>query len=237
MKKVLIVSRRLIRKGKPINWVSEIYLELLVKAGIMPIILPIAQSTKAVLPEYLQLADAMLMMEGGDVNPKYYGENYDEAELDELDLLKDELELTSAQYFIDNNKPLLGFCRGMQIINILHGGKIHKDVQEFNQNKVIHMDYNNYDGHRHSIQILAQTPLNDWYQASSIMVNTYHHQGIKQLGEGLLPMAHADDGLIEGVYNPSKKFLVGLQFHPERMLPEYPGNQKVFDAFVEAIKQ
>lgn len=237
MKKVLIVSRRLTRKDKLIDWVSEVYLELLAKAGVMPIIVPISPSAKAILPEYLATCDAMLMMEGGDVHPQYYGEAYNEAELDELDLLKDEIELQCAQYFIDNNLPLLGFCRGMQIINILHGGKIHKDVQEFNHDKVIHMDYNNYDAHRHTVHLLENTPLAAWYCEEAIQVNTYHHQGIKVLGEGLQPMAHAEDGLIEGVYNPSKKFLVGLQFHPERMLPEHPGNQRVFDAFVKAIKE
>lgn len=236
MKKVLIVSRRLTRKNKLIDWVSEVYLELLSKAGVMPIIVPISESTKHILPEYLAACDAMLMMEGGDVNPHYYGENYSPAELDELDTLKDEIELSCAKYFIEKDLPLLGFCRGMQIINILHGGKIHKDVQVYNENKLLHMDYNNYDGHRHSIHLVENTPLAAWYNESSLQVNTYHHQGIKTLGEGLLPMAFADDGLIEGVYNPSKRFLVGLQFHPERMLAEHAGNQRVFDAFVEAIK-
>lgn len=235
MKKVLIVSRRLTRKNKLVNWVSEIYLELLAKGGIMPIIVPIAQATKDILEEYLKDYDGMLMMEGGDVNPLYYGENYDTSELDEFDALKDEIEIACCRHAISHNKPLLGFCRGLHIINTLHGGKIHKDVQEYNHNRVIHMDYNNYDGHRHTIRLVENTPLFAWYGQETIMVNTYHHQGVKELGEGLLPMAYAEDGLIEGVYNPSKKFLVGLQFHPERMLPEHAGNQKVFNAFADTI--
>ena len=68
-----------------------------------------------------------------------------------------------------------------------------------------------------------------------IKVNSYHHQGVKELGKGLVAMATANDGLIEAVYAPEKKFLVGLQFHPERMLAEYQGNQNVFDSFINAL--
>lgn len=236
MKKVIIVSRRLTRKNKEINWVSEIYLQLLAKASLMPIIIPIAEATRLILDDYLKDYDGMIMMEGGDVNPQYYGENYNTSELDEFDPLKDEIEIACCRHAIANNKPLMGFCRGLHIINSMHGGKIYKDVQLVNGNKVLHMNYDNYDGHRHSVSIVEETPLYAWYGEKEIQVNTYHHQGIMKLGEGLIPMAYAPDGLIEGVYNPSKKFLVGLQFHPERMLPEHPGNQRVFDAFISAIK-
>ncbi len=237
MKKVLIVSRRLIRKDKPINWVSEIYLELFAKAGVMPIIVPITQATKDILDEYLSDYDGMMMMEGGDVGPHYYNEEYPIEELDEYDAIKDEIEIYCCKHAIANDKPLMGFCRGLHIINALHNGKIHKDIHDHNHRLVIHINYENYDGHRHKITILENTPLMDWYNQHDISVNTYHHQGIMSLGDGLVPMAYAEDGLIEGVYNPSKRFLVGLQFHPERMLSEHPGHQKVFDAFLSAVKE
>ncbi|MDD2798372.1 MAG: type 1 glutamine amidotransferase [Bacteroidales bacterium] len=237
MKKVLIVSRRLIRKGKTINWVSEIYLQLLAKGGVMPIIIPIAEATKKILGDYLLDYDGLLMMEGGDINPLFYGENYDINTLDEYDPLKDEIEITCLKHALENNKATIGFCRGMQLINVLHKGKIHRDVHETFNHKVHHINYDNYDTHRHKITLVEQTPLYDWYQQNELMVNSYHHQGIKQLGTGLLPMAYSEDGLIEGIYNPSLRFVVGLQFHPERMLEEYAGNKAVFEAFIQAIKE
>lgn len=236
MKKVLIVSRRLIRKDKPINWVSEIYLQLLAEGGVMPIIAPIAEATKDILSEYLSDYDGMLMMEGGDINPIYYGENHQPETLDEYDPLKDEIEIACLRHAIDTDKPIIGFCRGMQLINVLHGGKIHKDVHEASNHKVLHINYDNYDNHRHSISLVADSPLYGWYKETEINVNTYHHQGIKVLGEGLIPMAYSEDGLIEGIYNPAKKFLVGLQFHPERMYAEHAGNKRVFGAFMDAVK-
>ncbi len=237
MKKVLIVSRRLIRKDKPINWVSEIYLQLLAEGGVMPILVPIAEATKSILDEYLTAYDGLLMMEGGDINPAYYGEKYNTDSLDEYDPLKDEIEIACLRHAIESNKPIIGFCRGMQLINVLHGGKIHKDVHEAFNHKVLHLNYDNYDTHRHSIRLVENSPLYNWYKEAEINVNTYHHQGIKVLGEGLIPMAYSEDGLIEGIYNPAKKFLVGLQFHPERMYAEHAGNKRVFDAFIDAVKE
>jgi gamma-glutamyl-gamma-aminobutyrate hydrolase PuuD len=235
MKKVLIVSRRLVRKNKLINWVSEIYLELLAGHGVMPVIVPIAEATKGILDGYLNDYDGMLMMEGGDINPACYGENFNTAELDEFDALKDEIEIACLRHALENDKAVLGFCRGMQLINILHGGKNHKDVHEFNSGKVKHIDYDNYDGHRHAVNLIAGTPLSHWYGETRMQVNSYHHQGIKVLGKDLQAMATADDGLIEGIYRPDKKFVMGLQFHPERMLEEHPGNYKVFEAYCKAL--
>lgn len=237
MKKVLIVSRRLTRKNKPVNWVSEIYLQLVAESGIVPLIVPIAEATRSILPEYLADYDGMLMMEGGDINPLYYDETYDLETLDEYDPLKDEIEIECLRHAIGSNKPIIGFCRGMQLINVLHGGKIYRDVHEEFQHQVLHLNYDNYDNHRHSIALKENTPLHDWYQESQIWVNSYHHQGIKVLGEGLIPMAYSEDGLIEGVYHPLRRFLVGLQFHPERMYAEHEGNKRVFEAFFEAVKE
>lgn len=104
------------------------------------------------------------------------------------------------------------------------------------------MDYDNYDGHRHPVTVLRDTPLHAWFKDSldeqgnmELMVNSYHHQGVKRLAERFVPMAFAPDGLVEGFYDPDAynpdegKFIMGLQFHPERMRKngseefDYPG--------------
>ena len=231
-KKVIIVSRGLIRKNKRVDWVSEIYASILCKHNVLPIIIPIAKETLQVLPNYLSDYDGILMVEGGDVNPSLYNRNY--AEPEELDTIKDEIETTCYTHAYQNNKSIMGFCRGLHIINVMLGGTLHKDVNEGNK-KVQHIDYNNYDEFRHTITIKPNTPLYEWYAQEQIEVNSYHHQGIENLGENLVPMATSADGLIEAVYTPSHKFLIGLQFHPERMLTEYEGNTKVFDAFINSL--
>ncbi|HON52732.1 MAG TPA: gamma-glutamyl-gamma-aminobutyrate hydrolase family protein [Bacteroidales bacterium] len=235
VKKVLIVSRRYTRKNKLINWVSEIYLDILCQSGIMPIIVPIAHSTKNMLEYYMQDYDGLLMVEGGDLGPQYYNKKYNIEQLDEYDALKDTIEIACATHAISNNKPILGLCRGMHIINAMFGGTLHLDVHKCNENKVCHINYDNYDSHRHRITIEKNTPLFNWYQLQTLEVNTYHHQGIEKLAPSLTAMAYADDGLIEAIYHPNFSFIVGLQFHPERMYHEYEGNKLVFQKFIESL--
>ena len=236
MKKVLIVSRREIRKNKPINWVSEIYLQLLAEAELIPLIVPIAPSSENNYEHYLNDYDGMLMVEGGDISPSYYGENYPMDELDEIDELKDIIEFACLKHAIENKKPILGFCRGMHLINVFFGGSLHKDIHKHNKNKVLHINYNNYDNHRHSIKIEKNTPLHNWYKLNEISVNTYHHQGINNLAKPLKAMAFSNDELIEGIYHPGFNFLAGLQFHPERMYNDYDGNKAVFKSYFNAVK-
>eukprot|EP00741_Cyanophora_paradoxa_P012253 tig00020603_g11840.t1 len=99
-----------------------------------------------------------------------------------------------------------------------------------------HIDYANYDGYRHPIRIERNTPLFDWFGQEHLMVNSYHHQGVKRLAPSFKPMAFAPDGLIEGFYDPNHPFRIGLQFHPERMMSEHPGCARPFQAFVNATK-
>jgi gamma-glutamyl-gamma-aminobutyrate hydrolase PuuD len=234
-KKVLIVTRRELRKNKLINWVSEIYLQILAQGGVMPILVPISQGTIANLPDYLEEYDGLLMSEGGDISPAFYNETYSINKLDEYDPIKDDIEITCCRHAIEHGKPILGFCRGMHMINVAFGGSLYLDVHEINKRRVVHIDYDHYDTHRHQLSVFENTPLMEWYGQKEILVNTYHHQGIKVLGKGLKVMAQAPDGLIEGVFHPGYKFVVGLQFHPERMYQEYAGNKLVFKSFIESL--
>jgi gamma-glutamyl-gamma-aminobutyrate hydrolase PuuD len=134
--------------------------------------------------------------------------------------------------------PVLGICRGSQLINVACGGTLYGDVRKEKKSRLKHINYGEeYDTYRHPVDILAKTPLAHWYRQPRIDVNSYHHQGIRELARRFKPMAHAEDGLIEAYYDPKARFLVGLQFHPERMLPDYPGNLRVWKAFADAVHQ
>ncbi|XP_016557188.2 putative glutamine amidotransferase GAT1_2.1 isoform X4 [Capsicum annuum] len=135
----------------------------------------------------------------------------------------------------------------------MHPSTVLKNQSEIGQNyeKVVHMNYDNYDGHRHVVKIVENTPLHKWFKDSlleeddnkmEIWVNSYHHQGVKKLAQRFVPMAFANDGLIEGFYDPDTynpvegKFIMGLQFHPERMRGQdngdfdYPGCAMAYQA-------
>lgn len=144
------------------------------------------------------------------------------------------------------------------MLNVACGGTLYQDVEKELTKKngfknVAHMDYENYDGHRHKVKVVKESPLYNWFRDSlegeemEIMVNSYHHQGVKKLAQRFVPIAFAPDGLIEGFYDPDTykpeegKFIMGLQFHPERMRDQdtdkfdYPGCPFAYQEFVRAV--
>jgi len=233
---VVVVTRRTIRKNKFIDYVGEYHLELLIRLRIFPLMVPVVEGTPALLPQYMQGMKGLLLVEGEDVEPKRY--NPPAAALPYLEKthpLKDDIEIRLIRHAMRQSLPILGICRGSQLINVVNGGTLYVDVQKEKNSRLKHIDYHHYDTYRHPITLVPGTPLAKWYGAEGIRVNSYHHQGIRKLARRFRPMAHAKDGLVEGYYDPRADFLVGLQFHPERMLPEYAGNLRVWQAFASAV--
>jgi gamma-glutamyl-gamma-aminobutyrate hydrolase PuuD len=233
---VLVVTRRTVRKNKYIDYVGEYHLELLIRTRILPVMVPVVEGTSALLPQYMKGMKGLLLVEGEDVEPKRYKAlpaNF--KYLEKTHPLKDEIEIRLIRHAMRHRLPILGICRGSQLVNAVCGGTLYGDVQKEKKTHRRHIDYHNYDTYRHPVAIVPNTPLAKWYHERSIRVNSYHHQGIRDLARRLKPMAHADDGLIEAYYDPNADFVVGLQFHPERMLAEYAGNLRVWKAFGDAV--
>lgn len=166
---------------------------------------------------------------------------------------KDSIEFALVRTCLARGIPLFGICRGSQIINVVAGGSLLSDIDTEIDHPCKHIDYANYDAHRHPVSVEPHTPLSNWFDhARQLSVNSYHHQAIHKLAPRFVPMAHAPDGLVEGFYDPNHfdpdkgKFVVGLQFHPERMQNteramegdkhtyDYPGCPRPYEAFVHA---
>ncbi|GAQ80278.1 glutamine amidotransferase-like protein [Klebsormidium nitens] len=241
--RVLIVSRRHVRKNKFVDFVGEYHLDLIVRYGAVPVIVPRVKGVHNLIDSFEPI-HGVLLCEGEDIDPSLY--EHDESELSPqeleeiraahssdttIDKDKDSVELQLAKRCLERNIPYLGICRGSQVLNVACGGSLYQDVEKELRKKsgvaVQHMNYENYDGHRHPIKVVPGTPLHQWFRGrEDLNVNSYHHQGTKRLAQRFKPMAHAPDGLIEAfydpaVYNPEQgQFIVGLQFHPERMRRE-----------------
>jgi gamma-glutamyl-gamma-aminobutyrate hydrolase PuuD len=227
---VVVVTRRSLRKNKVIDYVGELHLELLTRLRLHPVMVPVVPGTLASVPQYARGMRGLLLVEGEDIEPaRYKAERPELAHLEEIHPLKDEIEARLVRHALKRRIPILGICRGSQLVNVVCGGTLREDVLK-------HIDYDNYDGYRHPVTILPGTPLERWYRQGTVAVNSYHHQGIRRLARRFRPMAHADDGLIEAYYDPAAKFVVGLQFHPERMLDEHAGNLRVWQAFARAVR-
>eukprot|EP00898_Chlorokybus_atmophyticus_P009239 jgi/Chlat1/945/Chrsp108S01374 len=253
--RILVVARRTLRKNKNVDFVGEYHLDLILRFGAVPVIVPRLPLASSVLEAYLPL-HGLLVVEGEDIDIEVAEKlGYSVYEKDQVmdpeiarkmkelhpsdtehDPSKDELEFALAKRCVQKGIPYLGLCRGSQLLNVIMGGTLYADV-ELEANAIPHIDYNNYDGYRHPIKIVPGTPMEAWFgRQEALPVNSYHHQGVRRLAPGLKPMAYSPDGLLEGFYNPSQKFHVGLQFHPERMLDEHPGGYLLYEAFVNATR-
>ena len=233
---VLVVTRQTTRKNKYIDYVGELHLELLIRLRTLPLMVPVVEGTPACLPQYWEQMSGLLLVEGEDVEPKRYKaqkENFKYVE--KTHPLKDEIEIRLIRHALRHNLPILGICRGSQLVNVICGGTLYGDVQKEKKSHLRHIDYHHYDTYRHSITVVPGSPVAKWYGEPTLRVNSYHHQGIRRLASRFEPMAFAEDGLIEAYYDPKAPFVVGLQFHPERMLQEYPGNLRVWKAFGSAV--
>lgn len=233
---VLVVSRRTTRKHKLIDYVGELHLELLMRLGTFPVIVPVADGTLDCLPQYKERMDGLLLVEGDDVEPtRFAARKANFKYLEKTNPYKDEIETRLLHDAFRLEVPILGICRGSQLLNVVSGGTLFGDVQKEKGSDRHHIDYENYDTYRHPVELVPGTPLARWYRRKALKVNSYHHQGVRKLASRFKPMAIADDGLIEAFYDPKADFVVGLQFHPERMMSEYAGNLKVWKTFTDAI--
>lgn len=233
---VLVVTRRTDRKNKYIDYVGEYHLRLLIRSKTLPVMVPVVEGSRECLPDYLADMRGLLLVEGEDIEPKHFNatrQNY--RYLEKTHPLKDEIEIALIRHALRKKLPILGICRGSQLLNVVCGGTLYGDVQKEMKSRLKHIDFAHYDSYRHPISIVAGSPLQMWYSRKTLHVNSYHHQGIRDLAPRFQPMAYSRDGLIEGYFDPTADFVVGLQFHPERMLEEPAGNWRIWKAFGSAV--
>lgn len=236
---VAIPTRRHLRKTRYVDYVAEAHLELLLRLGLQPLMIPVVEGTLSALPQFREGIAGLLLVEGEDIEPKRYtAEPANRRYLEATHPLKDEIELCLLRYALRKRLPVMGICRGSQLMNIACGGTLYGDVQKELHSHLKHIHPGpRYDAYRHPVTIVPETPLARCYRAPQIEVNSYHHQGVRTLASRFRPMAHAPDGLVEAFYDPKAPFLIGLQFHPERMLNEHPGNLRIWKAFAEALRR
>jgi gamma-glutamyl-gamma-aminobutyrate hydrolase PuuD len=236
--RVVVVTRRTTRKHKYIDYVGELHLELLIRLGLLPVMVPVAEGAGACLPGYFAGMQGLLLVEGEDIEPERYEAQPENVQyVERTHPLKDEIELRLIRRALRLKLPILGICRGSQLLNIACGGTLYGDVQKEKGGPLQHIDAAHYDSYRHAISIVPASPLEKWYERDTLLVNSYHHQGVRHLARRFRPMAFAEDGLVEAFRDPKAEFVVGLQFHPERMKEETAGNWRIWSAFGEAVRR
>ena len=176
--------------------------------------------------------DGVIMAGGPDVHPKYFGQEIDPY-CGTIAEDRDVMELYVMKRVMEADMPVLGVCRGMQLINIALGGTIHQDV-------VHHMNIVHRQGegirYWHDIVFEGESMLRRLVPSEHYPVNSYHHQAVDALADGLIPTAYSPDGLIEAYERPASKFLMGVQWHPEVSYTADSFSRKIFARFLEACK-
>lgn len=214
---------------------SRTYTDSVIAAGGVPVILPITDDT-SVMDEYYARVDGWLFAGGNDLEPILYGEETSEHVTD-VSKIRDTLEVYLMKKALADRKPVLGICRGMQLMNILRGGTLYQHIPTDLPGKQNHRrssEENNIEQFAHFLRIDANSRLAEILESETIPSNTHHHQAIKKLGDGFAATAWAEDDIIEAIEDSSVPLLLGVQSHPESMLRVEPRWLKLFQALTAA---
>jgi putative glutamine amidotransferase len=206
------------------------YSQAVTLAGGLPFM--VANLDPALAPAYARAADALLLTGGGDVDPEVFGETPDR-DLGSVDPERDAFELALYAAFREAGKPVLGVCRGCQLMNVAHGGKLHQHLPSVDGTH--QHDQRDMRGYPfHTVELQTGSRLATAYGATHVRTNSYHHQAISQVGAGLRPVARAADGVVEAVEAESGPLAVGVQWHPEMMFDRFTEHLAPFRVLVEA---
>ena len=207
------------------------YSDAVVKAGGVPVILPLTRDP-ALLRQLWQRCDGLLLTGGGDVSHKFYAPRLparQRALIQGVDEVRDEMEIWLTRAAVRDAVPVLGICRGIQIMNVALGGTLFPDIPGHRHPQT--------DGLIHPLQWAAASKIRTVIGTPITSVNTTHHQALAKIAPGLRVTARAADGTIEAVEHTTARFFWGVQFHPERLVEVVPQYRRLFAAFVAAAKK
>jgi len=194
-------------------WMKPNYISALAEAGAVPLVLPLSDDA-ALLDELTQACDGFLLTGGYDISPSLYGQEKLPACGDGTDGL-DRMEAALIPRILAADKPVLGICRGLQFLNVALGGTLWQDLPSQHPSGINHRMEAPYDRFVHTVMQPEDSPLLQVIPSQCFSVNSAHHQAICALGKGLFPAARSEDGIIEAICMPEKKFVYAVQWHPE----------------------
>ena len=230
-----------IPEALPHSWVmNSRYSVAAADAGGVPVMVPLFDEDPDTLRAVYDRLDGLLLAGGVDMDPVTFGEP-PHPQLGRTDHARDVVELKLASWAIADRKPVLGLCRGHQVLNVALGGTLWQDIGAQVPTAIKHDFFPNEGYPRdylaHDVSIAPGSRLHAAFDAPSVPVNSMHHQAVKALAPALVVTAHAPDGLIEAVESGTDHFLVGVQWHPEIFEDRDERTRRLFRDFVAAARQ
>lgn len=217
-----------------INNINTTYINVVLKAGGIPIIIPVLEDSINA-DRYLDIVDGIIFTGGGDIAAQYFDEE-PVKEVDEICYDRDKIEMALFHAAYERRKPILGICRGAQLINIALGGSIYQDIYTQVPNVLGHTLRTNIQEGYHTINIEKESIIYEIFNKEKLVVNSQHHQSIKSLGNNLKITAKSSDGVVEAIESTDERLVLGVQFHPEAMAMKYDEFLKPFIYFVKRCK-
>jgi putative glutamine amidotransferase len=213
--------------------INQSYVRALTAAGCAPVLVPLLSNDERLHAIYERL-DGIVFPGGADVAPSEYGEE----PIDDLNVIepeRDRTELTLARWAYEDNLPILGICRGQQLLNVALGGSLYQDLRHQGVTEVEHAEAHGRGRTAmiHQVQLDPGSRLAQLIDETSLDVNSLHHQAVKSVAPRLRVTGKSDDGVIEALESEDRRFLIAVQWHPEE-IDEVPWVRRLFSGFVRA---
>ena len=226
--RVVIAMPRMSTDPEPTVAQSK-YMESLARAGAEMRWVELSDPEQAV--QDALTCDGLLLPGGGDMDPKFYGQERIPA-CGEPNLLRDAAEPLLLRAFLAADKPVLGICRGIQVMNAVLGGDLYQDIKPLE-----HLPHNGHWAKVHTVTVRRGTLLSRILGQDTVLVNSQHHQAVDRVAPGFTLAALSEDGIVEAIEKPDAGFCLGVQWHPEWLSDADPAMQGLFDAFVNACSK
>ncbi len=238
--------QRPVFRGKTLQYVEARMAASIARGGALPVLLP-ALPDETTLHTMLAEIDGLVLTGGADVSPLSYGQT-PMREAWAGDKVRDDYECMLVRWCIEHGRPVLGLCRGIQLLNVALGGTLWQDIGEQVTGALVHRDWERYDENGHAVRLDEDSWVARIYGgATRLAVNSIHHQALRDVAPGLRVTAWAPDGIVEAVeWIADDRFLVGVQWHPEWLEPERvaPGGEAegwadgstIFEAFATVCR-
>ena len=212
-------------------WMLPGYMKAVDVCGGLPLMLPLTED-QTVLSAAFDLCSGILFTGGHDVSPSLYGEEARDC-CGIVCFPRDRMEAYLLGRCLEEDKPLLGICRGLQFMNACLGGTLYQDLPAEYKSGVVHRMKPPYDRAAHQVEVLPDTLLAALIGAGVHAVNSCHHQAVRKLSSRLDTMAVSEDGLVEAACVKGQKFALGVQWHPEFSYKTAPDSLKIIQAFID----
>jgi len=217
-----------------VHAMREDYVRSVEQAGAIPVVLP--PVCPGDVTAILDRLDGVLLSGGVDVDPVLYGQA-PHPKLGRVNRRRDDFELALTREALRRDQPILAICRGHQVLNVARGGTLVQDIPSIVGGAMEHDAPGPRCRRAHRVEVTGSSRLREILGLDTLSVNSLHHQAVDRVGEGLLAAARCpDDGVIEGLEMPGRRFVVAVQWHPESFWSEPDPFQRLFDAHAEACR-